>query len=488
MSDNDSPTRDSKSDYIYRLLKDESLRLDLWDVKLITKSGEEIPINLPTWISVNKDHFYLHLRRIRGEEVHKNLGSLLGWPEEGFSYVGFDDHPQISARTENNASVVLEAVSPNPEEMHETDSVIKIYCYRFWRLHITPEGLSTLNYEQKQEYFRQRRLARGDEETDQPEEKHEAEDYFFAILPNVDLMIFSDRTRNVLTHPFRGEIPSAKPNCFIGKAMGGRYCLEQVGDDIHVDFVCPVGSDTVEEASAKFDGILQTIGFIHGCHPWPCFYSHSRDCRISNEWIWPRSPIQRDVLRPLGHHKLLTHENMNALDLFPKSAAFFASHTDESKTIVNALWLMRESCHKGIAKEISMLTMCSIFEGMVKPYVKKNPCEKIPKKDKTQRLWIEPIANGYQLPFEWFTPAVESFVEVRNHLAHGFDFGPGKRQTFRILDTYSRLSGAIYMLILRKMGYTGTIQTSTFENSKWVNFSKLERYPFPGSPEPNELI
>ena len=161
------------------------------------------------------------------------------------------------------------------------------------------------------------------------------------------------------------------------------------------------------------------------------------------------------------------------------AARFFSGNSERVSQFRQALWLLRESSQDGTPKEVSVLTLCSVFDGLVDPFRNRSPIGKScgesnrgRKRRLREQRWITPIEKGLGMPFEWFEPAIDSWDKFRNPLAHGFNQAE-MRSTTELIDAYSRLFGAVYMLMARQMGFSGTMNPSRFENRKAVDFSKM---------------
>jgi len=61
---------------------------------------------------------------------------------------------------------------------------------------------------------------------------------------------------------------------------------------------------------------------------------------------------------------------------------------------------------------------------------------------------------------------------IRNQLAHGFDHDPMSRGSVAEFNAYSRFSGAIYILMGRRMGFTGQLERSQLEGDELVDLSE----------------
>lgn len=469
-------TRDSKTEAIYAAIRDGKLLLDITHVEVVDNASTTTQLNLPAWISVENNRLFVSVRGDQYDPSYQVAKALFQHTGERVIQFRGSHHLEIKARVENGFRVVLKGVCPVPGRTSAINTVETLKVAFEW-LHFPAEGWDALNGSGKLKTLEQYIPRASDESEPAHVEPRVFKNHFFAILPDVEQLIFNAGTKNTLLHPFHGEKPSSATDCFLGMHGGGEFCLEKRNGDIVVDYRRPVGTGSCEDAARQFQGLLQAIGFMHGCHPWPDYFCHTRDSQILERWITYSEPIQRQPLQPLSVSRLRYPKSVDAHGLLLASAAFFSRDTEESKAYQKALWLMREACRRGIAAQLSVLALCSLLEGLVKPYRGQKPDSRMKGDELEKFQWRDPIEQKLLLPWEWFSPAIESFKAFRNAFAHGFDIEPEAGDRHDIVDAYSRLSSAIYLIMARRMGYSGKMELSMLEDMKIADFSQLKMLP-----------
>lgn len=451
-------TRDGEIDPLYQMIRDGLLRIDLEDVHVVRETGDVGPLRIPAWISMEEDRLYLNLRGIPKQSDFEEAISHFGRLQGKNVTVRASDCFQVRAKTEAGIPIVLEGVTPvigrgsfhyshvGGSRSHERID--------FQQIAFPAAGMDALNSEEHRKYLRQ--VCKNEAEADQPATKPISEDEFYAILPDVEQRIFNGGTQTLTTHPYHGELPSLRTDCFTGELNGGEFCLEKHDAGILINYDSPVGDSTPEEARANFDGLLQAIAFTHGCNPWPDYFSHRRDHKVIERWMQPRSRLQSQPMRPLPDGELRSHSSGKGEKLFLAAACFFAKPSAEASRFNKALWLLREACREGTPKEISVLTLCSVFDGLIKPLRGKKPDGKLKGAKLRQYRWIDPIESKLEIPFQEVEQAVHYWDKYRNPLAHGFEEANADDRA-EILDAYAQLFGAVYRVMARQMGFSDSI-------------------------------
>jgi len=161
-------------------------------------------------------------------------------------------------------------------------------------------------------------------------------------------------TESKLSHPYFGETTSSKCCCFTSEVFGGTFCLEARDGDLWV-FYCreiPEGEPIAPSARQIFSGILDAVGFMNACCPWPYYLEHRQDYMVKERWLDATKDCNRDALPPMSKGRL--HFGADAQTLFRQAAEFFSGKTEESELFTRSLWLMREACRKGMPFEIRL--------------------------------------------------------------------------------------------------------------------------------------
>lgn len=453
--------RDGSINPLYQMMRDGSLRIDMEDVYVVRETGNVGPLRVPAWISMVQDRLYLNLRGVPQQADFKEAISHFGRLQGKSVTVRASDCFEVRAQTEKGVPILLEGVTPvigrGSSHYSHAGGSRSHERIDFQRVAFPAGGMDAMNSEGHRQHLRQ---AIGKEsEVDEAPTKRIPKDEFYAILPDVEQRIFNGGTETETKHPFFGKLSSSNTDCLTGQVNGGEFCLEKHDTGMLIHFHCPVEGSTQEKARSKLDGLLQAIAFIHGCNPWPDYFCHRRDRRVVERWINPRAQLQREPLRPLSDGDLISYSSGKGEKLFLAAARFFAQASEDASRFNKALWLMREACREGTPQEISVLTLCSVFDGIIKPHRGK----KKEGDDLRQYRWINPIESKLGMAFDFFEPAIEYWDIYRNPLAHGFGFdeAPSEDQ-LEILDAYAFLFGAIYQVMARQMGFKESMPQSMF--------------------------
>ncbi len=241
-----------------------------------------------------------------------------------------------------------------------------------------------------------------------------------------------------------------------------------------------------------FEAVLNAVGFINGCHPWPSYYDYQRDHVILARWVRFAAQCASDVLLPVDTR---TDGFSNAsVAMFESVANLLASGGNEAALFTRSLWLIREGKSKGMPFEITLLTLCSVLEGLVtelslthltaedrgrlKSMAERcDKCRELPDDDRreTRKEKWRMLADRIGVPWDSvLEPSFDLWNQYRHPLAHGFR--RMKRSTVETdFTAYSRLTGAVYALMVATAGYCGPVSSSFFHNERAQVGRKRER-------------
>jgi hypothetical protein len=375
------------------------------------------------------------------------------------------DAYEILGRAENGTLVRLTGVRPFPSTKHFGSGATH-YETSFDQLHFPAEGADALDTNQHLQRIHAVTRPAGSESA-APARQGEPEEELLAIIPGVELHILQPGTETRVRHPLLGESVHLQSNCFLGDLLGGKFCLEDQERELLVHFRRPVAAGVnAPSARAVFDGVLAALGYTHGCHPWPTYLEHRSDMKVVERWIRPYANRSTRVQLPIQAGRLATGDGEN---LFQAAAAFFSGTMEEAEIFRRALWLMREASRRDMAFEIRLITLCSIFEGLMHmltdSQLKSDERELV----RSQR-W--PLLIG-RLALPWdqvFAKAFESWQFYRHPLAHGFQ-RPSNETNTTVFYAYSRLAAAIHILMAKRMGFIGRLDASPLESSGTVQIN-----------------
>jgi hypothetical protein len=376
------------------------------------------------------------------------------------------DYLAIVALTDKGVPVRLEDVVPRFSREHSNfvnrGGAVEHYEVTFHKLTVLPMGMEGLAPAER----RAELLALGVNKTDESLVlSEEIEEAFSALIPDIKLELGNSGVTTTTKHPFRSrEGYSSDTRCFTGKILGGEYCLEQTDSgDLAIGFRRTNRSGEATPPIKKvFEALATSVGLLHSCNPWPYYYAHWLDGQLMERWIKAPSDCRRDCLEPTR----VSIFDDNATRLFDAAAGFFANGGADAEHYRRALWLMREACRKGAAFEVRLLTLCSVLEGVAKRHTKSG--EQIGDKSS----WKKAIE---QAGIKWdneFDVIYKDYYAYRNKLAHGFDPHPSEdSEPGIVFDTYSRITAGIYILMAKRMGFTGTLWRSRLEGDATISLA-----------------
>jgi hypothetical protein len=459
---------------LVQTVRTEGCRLELDQLVFHTPSEGNTSVALPAAIEVVEGELYFDLRIPSGTQFPASLEPLIGIERNGPQIVTAADCYRITARTADGVAVELENVHPSPSV---TTSATHFRRCRigFSRLGLPAEGIDAMDATQIRAMLDA--LTVPNSPTSAPAQTGEAvmnvpEEDLFARVPHVDLRILNNGTETTVGHPFLGNLSSSKANCFIGQVDGGEFCLHKdEAGDLCVYYRRPIGLVGARYTTSHvFNGILTAIGYTHGCHPWACYHEHRSHYRVIERWIKSRDDCQRHGLCPMDNGRL--SHSPDAQRLFIAAAEFFAADSATAQRHSRAQWLLREANPRHLAKEIQLMTLSILFEGLLRDLEVRylTPAEREhPERGGLVRRekWRQALER-YGLPWtDAFERVYESWDFYRSPLAHGFQQRTNDNAG-TMFNAYSRLTAAIHILLAREAGYVGPVAKSILESDEMV--------------------
>ncbi|WP_269540586.1 hypothetical protein [Cerasicoccus fimbriatus] len=448
-------------------IRNDSAELNLHDLEIHVGSGSQIAMNMASTIEIGNAGIYLKVYQRQGNALPPEIDDLFQSREGTPVRLAQTDIIWAKAITDDGLELQLDGIVPLPSE-RTTNTFTSTLRLRFKRINVLPTGFDDQTYQQ----INQMRRHANDEDVSGIESSEEerglrGEHVLFGILPRVKLKIANRGVDTVTTHPFRGELSHGVLNCFTGELLGGEFCLEAKDEDLWVYYrKCIREGDPVP--GKVFDGILDAIAFTHGCHP-HLFYRQERiEGRLVERWCAPRGELNRNPLAPMSSGRL--HRLEDGRHLFNCAVEFFSSDSEDAQACSRALWLMREACRENMAHEVSILSLCSILEGLLAPYSGQTWGDGSPKLGTAEGWQAAIVAIG----LDWnncFADVWRSSHDFRNNMAHGFRITPNTGNADDILNAYSRISAGIYITIAQKMNFQGTMEKSLIEGRDTVSLS-----------------
>lgn len=442
-------------------------RIDLDHAELLLSDSSRVTLGVPAFVTLKDRRLKLHLRESAPLELAAPVLSAFAKEVSG-KVITTADLLTVEALTEHGLPVRLVGVNPyfsnSPHHFVSRGGSITHRTINFHRLSLLPIGQEDMTPAER----RTENIALGVTKTDAtgtawPEDKEES---FFALIPSVKLQLLNGGVTKTTKHPYhRQDGFSGNTRCYTGKMLGGEFCLEQTDDgDLTISFRRKTVPDQTEPSIKDIsEAILTAVGLLHACNPWPYYFSQWHERRLVERWLKAPADCQSNCLEPIR----VSIMDENASDFFEKTVEFFAAGGDDADYYRQALWLMREACRKGAAMEVRLITLCSVLEGVAKRHLN---LERLASLDQ----WKKAIDQA-QLPWDgWFDQVRESYHDYRNKLAHGFDPHPeDEKSPELVFKAYSRITAGIYILMAKRMGFTGTLWRSRLEGHATISLAPL---------------
>ena len=299
----------------------------------------------------------------------------------------------------------------------------------------------------------------------------------------------------------------------MGSLSAWNYGLIQVGDNLHVHLKSKESYVSKGKANDQkhLDAFLRAIAFTHGQHAWPWRLTY----RVGHKLLTNKVRIVRKTSRtshaPFSQRIWFNSRVGNIAwdfgDALQTTYTFFVNETLLSKEIEELLYLFREAGGCEIPLQIELLTICSLYESLMRAIfahqslgVTKSPevlafiaeKKKIVQELKQNRKSLPKLeAAAYSRMMSLLASAspesIREIVEIvssrllinssvnwkkthkewstfRNPLSHKISAGAdGENNLPKYMMAVSRISGAINVVLLKLMGYSGMARTSVYE-------------------------
>jgi len=269
-----------------------------------------------------------------------------------------------------------------------------------------------------------------------------------------------------------------------------------------------------DEEQRLIAAFFKSVAFIHGQHAWPIWMRHERDGKYVCDWIRPPTRPIRSPHRPFNERiwfnakvgKIRWNFNEALLCAFN----FFLSESDLAEEITELVHQLRDATSGDGVKKVNNIVLCALLESAVNAIFEsrarsqatvieqefdrmrgslietirehKSTCvgenaaaaqqarERLINKLSNTPYWysrekFQAVAEGLGLKWcdDW-----ENLFNFWNKWRHPV-VHRGSRSTdendFTTFKIQSRFAGAIYLLVLRAMGYSGVVIKSVFEDA-----------------------
>ena len=383
------------------------------------------------------------------------------------------------------------------------------------RIELTPTGLDCLTSQQIYEMQQQANQAAGiaaatnaaaNATTDEAAPTPSVRVTFHAVLPDFKLIEHNGGTETTSKNAFLGESTRSTSDTFNSEMPEWEYGLVERDGDLHVHFISKPEHKSLGEDHdwQLFHAFLQAIAFTHAQHAWPFSVEHRRDGKLLLERIQlndavadsPHAPFT-DRLAFNNLTKKLTWKFEKALE---DAYAFFSSNSKVGREAENLLFILREATNRGIPQQIRLLSLCSLFESLVRVIyaekiepitakevvefqkAKQEVCEAL--KTKTQpayqrlmailtpaepvniRMQFDAVVEHLDLkPQNKWQELFDLWRKFRNPVSHRMSKSNKAEEAVKDdVIAESRIAGAINCMVLKLMNYSGYVRLSAYED------------------------
>jgi hypothetical protein len=436
-------------------------------------------------LRVSKVVLYAEGRKIRGHGVLKinteeleldlELAPKSQMPGRGKSIWNEEDFWRLSGVIEGNLSFTSGRVSPGSRTDHFGRTTRTVQSLHLPRIDLKPEAPSK-------------------KQSKEPKVKFEA------VLIGCQQFFLNAGTSTTINNDFLDKRTRSSADTFIDRRHDYDFALieRDNGDmEVHLRSKSKFRSKGEEDDRRRFQALLSAVGFTHGFQPWPFHLTYWRDGqRLSDQVTAPRTlaktihaPFDRGLGFGVGQGRKGARNSPIRI-----AANFFEKEKVFSEKLSYLLFLFRAGGAKSVDVRIRTLVFCSMFEGIVDllfdhlrleqqlrtkepqfdEYIRQRDrlCSRLKrfagKSDSVlQRIAatlehakairvrdkFRALCDHFGLNQKEMTRHLDSWMKRRNPLSHG-----NWDSTSEDFIDQSRIAGAIIILVLKVMGYSGRVR------------------------------
>jgi hypothetical protein len=406
-----------------------------------------------------------------------------------------------------------------PHYETNTTNGITTLVFHVDQLDLAASGSDRITGRQIQKFLSAQRAknaktAEGETTKRKPVPRKPAQVTFFAVLKNYRPIARNKGTDVRETNDFLGPKLASRQDTYMGTLPSWKYGLIQVNDDLHVHLrsLENYRSKSQDEDERHFASFLQAIAFTHGKHAWPSQLEYRKDHKLLTDRIKTVGDVSSTAHAPFSEsmwgNAHVGRIQWDLSDPLQKAYQFFLANTALSKEIAELLYLFREAGADGVPLRVSLLTLCTLYESLmrsahahllgdkektdeVKEFNRLKArlvAQLLKRKNKVTgakvaayarligllssasaesiREIVQAVASHFwsASPLDW-TILHKEWANNRNPLSHkiagkGDQDGDLRGELFAV----SHIAGAINAIILKLMGYSGMARISTFED------------------------
>lgn len=329
---------------------------------------------------------------------------------------------------------------------------------------------------------------------------------FFAFLKDYPLpTLLCEGTQMIEKNPYLGERPSGRLDTLRGEIGGFEYAFIKMRDSedvtVHVNSKPDYVSPSPESDWNTFHSIMMSLAFIQGTHAWPYRIGYWRDGRKITDRITPAQRLSSTVHVPFRQLRFNFQEVMRL------AVNFLGTKGKVNDEVSNILFLFREAAdYESVHGDVTLIAVCVLFESLVNQlfaelqladklleqsgeaksfkvaqsevtgFIKEQADLQRPGFSRflgivkaaqpfTMRERLHAVSDRFGLPWtDRMETVFKTWQKVRDPLVHGKGrTGQTEGESKNMLIAHSIIAGAINVLFLKLIGYSGIASTSAFE-------------------------
>ncbi|MEK0451148.1 MAG: hypothetical protein RL088_3416 [Verrucomicrobiota bacterium] len=332
--------------------------------------------------------------------------------------------------------------------------------------------------------------------------------WIHALVLDYPLIHRNGGTNFTEKNDFLGETTRSTLDTFSGKFDGVEFGLVQRGGNLDIYLFLRTATEETESLDHPeqlLKAFTTGLAFATGQHCWPYRVTICRNGAELLDRITATSKVDRTSLAPfserIGFNAKLGRIEWEFSDFLCKATQFFTDKTPLSEAAAQALWLLRAADSKGIPGPITLSSLCVLLESLACLIFDELHLESVDKMDSFEqakgeaKAWLEnhcrksepgfvrlrnavgalsllrpadkyrAVSDHYGLKWEGLMEdAWKTWGKVRHKLVHATLSPEAINPDSDAFVTTGRIAGAINVLVLRLIGYSGIARTSVFED------------------------
>ncbi len=332
--------------------------------------------------------------------------------------------------------------------------------------------------------------------------------WIHALVFDFPLIHTNGQTELIEKNTFLGESSRMTADTYSGNFEGVEFALVRRGEDLNVYLFLSGETDEnlpVETHERFLKAFLTGLAFATGQHCWPYRVTIRRNGAQLSDKLHAVRKLDRTALSPfserIGFNAAVGQIEWKFGGFLAQATQFFNSRSELSEAASQALWLLRSSDAKNVPGEITLMSLCVLLEslaGMIFDDKKLSSTQDATSFEEARAellKWIEErepthgsglqrfqnmILNArlerakdkyeavsHHFGLQWdglMKDAWAIWEKVRNKGAHDILRKEKEQKVTSHFTAIGRIAGAINVLVLRMIGYTGIARTSVFED------------------------